>query len=61
MNQQIEDAFKSNPIIKTLTDNISNKLNNIPIEQLYSEKEYYENIKQEFGNVQLKAFFFKIT
>ena len=56
MNKQIEDAFKNNPIIKTLTDNISNKLNNIPIEQLNSEKEYYENIKREFGNVQLPAF-----
>ena len=55
MIKQIEDIFKNNPN-KVIIDNIYYKLNNIPIEQLNSENEYYKKLKEVFGIIQLPQF-----
>ena len=56
MIKQIEDVFINNQNIKQITEYITLKLNEIPIENLNSEREFHEKIKLLFENVQLPGF-----
>jgi hypothetical protein len=56
MTNELESIFKSNLIIKEKTELIYFKLKDIPIEELRTEKEYYNKLKVYFGNTELPQF-----
>ena len=56
MSNQIEEKFKSNPIIEEKTKLIYQKLREVPIAQLNSEKEYYQKLYLLFGETKLPEF-----
>jgi hypothetical protein len=54
--KNIEEIFKTNPLIKEITKNIYTKLSSINIEEIQSEEEYNNKIFALFGDAKLPQF-----
>ena len=54
--KNIEEIFKTNPLIKEVTKNIYSKLSSINIEEIQSEDEYNSRIFALFGDAKLPQF-----
>lgn len=54
--KNIEEIFKTNPLIKEITKNIYTKLSSINIEEIQSEEEYNSKIFALFGDAKLPQF-----
>ena len=52
----IKEIFDENPIIHPLTESVNLKINDIPLQELKSEKEFYSKLKIYFNDIKLPDF-----